>query len=264
MDNFVDHAEKYFEKFESIHEDEIIKGKYKNAHGLFSWLVEAFTYTKILPDAFYENQISLLYGEALKRMRSSSILARKGYFSDGLSLLRSSFELMKAINLIQNGSVSVAEYLTGFINEKYGDKVDFMKIADDHAKKMDNISNKYDNKDIPDRLLPSLRIFKDSMHRSTHKSLYNVYINLIEQHKEGRSHPFDVDEPIFLFENYFNSFTFVLIMYLRNIVNSNYLTVIDIILFKERISDLEKSYSLMDKIFHKDMIDYIKIKYKFI
>lgn len=39
-------------------------------------------------------------------MRTSTILGCKGYFSDGMALLRNAYELMKAIYTIQNDLIT--------------------------------------------------------------------------------------------------------------------------------------------------------------
>lgn len=266
MNANIDYSDYHFMQFENSYEEHIKHGYYKNTLALLSWLVEALTYAKILPESFYQDQISLLYGEALKRIRSSNVIANKGYFSDGISILRSVFELMKAINAIQNGIIEKEEYFIGFLNhDEDNENIDYMESLEEHCKKMDSICNTFDDKQIPKDIKKSLKIFKSLMHRSIHKSQFNLYWELIEFRKNGnQSKPFDINMPKNLYELYFNIFAFILLMYLRNMVNSKYLDDIDKILFYQRIDELENSYLKMGKEYFNDIIKYIKIKYKYI
>jgi len=259
------HADNFFEKFENDYENKIKSGPYIGTHAIFSWLVEAVTSCNILDDKFYSDHISLLYGESLKRMRSSSILASKGYFSDSLALIRSIFELMKAINAIQSGLIDSESYVAGFLNteEKLSEN-DIKKRYLNHNKEMDRLCNEFDNKDIPDDLKFDLRIFKDHMHQSVHKSQFNLYWNLIDFHKKGKSDPFKLTEPIELYELSFNYFAFTMLMYMRNLLNSGFVRrELDVDLFKERIAQLEYSYSNMESSLHKSLIKYIQLKFRY-
>ena len=95
-------------------------------------------------------------------MRSATVLALKGYFTDANSILRSVFELNKAINAIQNEIIEVGEYFSAKRNDSFKDLPDKekYKLINDHIHNIDNKINNFDYKDIPGKLKNSLRIFK--------------------------------------------------------------------------------------------------------
>lgn len=98
----------------------------------------------------------LLYSEAFKRIRSSSIIALKGYYIDAVCILRSVYELNKGINAIQNSVISSSEYFGKERDSEFLNLPDSKKeqLIEKHSRNIDNKVNEYDSKDLPSDIRP--------------------------------------------------------------------------------------------------------------
>ncbi|MCX5868365.1 MAG: hypothetical protein NT009_12980 [Proteobacteria bacterium] len=200
----------------------------------------------------------LLYSEAFKRIRSSSIIATKGYYVDALSILRSVFELNKGLNAIQNGVIKVQDYFGKMRNSSFRNLPDKEKekLINEHVKDIDNKINNYDDRNIPSDLKDSLRAFKSIMHISVHKSFGNLVLNI-----NKRDNLFLPDNRVLLFDLFVNNASFQMLMFLKNMIKSGFLLENN----KEKIVSLaefiEHAYLDMNEKYHSDIAKYIKRKY---
>jgi len=204
----------------------------------------------------------LLYSEAFKRIRSSYLLAISGYYIDANSILRSVFELNKGINAIQNGIIEVKEYFScnqdNFQQLSDREKNDAIK---NHTRRIDNLINNFDDKDIPNELKDSLRKFKTNMHNSVHKSFNNLVLNHKKFYKQKEDILFCPDKEIEFFELYLNNVSFMILMFLKNLINSDLLLNEN----KSKVSDfsnfIQNAYLNMPGDYHSQIVKYIKLKF---
>ena len=205
----------------------------------------------------------ILYSESFKRIRSSSILALKGYYIDGNSLLRSVFELGKAINSIQKGKITFQNYLSEERDESFktlSDK-EKHKLVNDHIRDVDNIINNYDDEGVPERIKDSLRIFKSNFHISVHKSLGNIALNIHDYVENKKGDLFRPTSNIEIFELYMNNASFLILIFLKNMLESDMIIDSKKDIITNFINFIQDSYSSMETKYHKDIIEYIKLKY---
>ena len=258
-------ANDYFLETENKILEEILNGKYQGTHAIYNWVVDALCTTKILSDEFNKSEISILYSEALFRFRTATLIANRGYYSDGLMILRSVYEIVKAINAIQNGIIDAKSYLTGFTetDERLTGE-ELIEKSEAHAKKMDNLVNNFDDKDIPQIHKENLKIFKDFLYKSVHKSSFNIILRTFNFYKNSIKNPFEFLPDPQLYELYFNSFCFIMLMYMRCLLKSKYIRdSLDKYLFKDRIDTLEEDFLNMNSSYQNDIIKYIQIKYNY-
>lgn len=209
-----------------------------------------------------KDPIVLLYSEAAKRIRSSSILAKKGYFVDAVSLLRSVYELNKGINAIHNSIISSTQYLGKNRGHDFDilDEREKEKLVNEHIREIDNYVNNYDDINIPENLRPSLRNFKSIFHISVHKSLGNVALNYEDYISKDGGNLFQPHTNTEIFELYLNACSFVILMYLKNIKKSGLLSSTNMDKINWIIDFTEQAYSSMNG-YHKDIVDYVKLKF---
>lgn len=205
----------------------------------------------------------LLYSEAFKRIRSSSLLAYRGYYMDANSMLRSVFELNKGINAIQNNVINAKEYLGKSRDDEFknlSDKEKYEKI-NEHSRSINNKINNFDDKNVPNELKDSIRNFKLIMHISVHKSLANIVLNYTDYISEGKGNLFHPDNNIEIFELYLNNVSLVILMFLKNITKSGLLLEGNKQKIKDLVQFLEDAYSSMSEKYYSDVAKYIRIKY---
>lgn len=207
--------------------------------------------------------IILLYSEGFKRIRSSSLLAIKGYYIDSNALLRSVFELNKAINAIQKGIISIDEYFSAERDESFKSLSDKEKLnlVNKHIRNVDSIINNYDDKDVPPHLKDSLSSFKAGFHFSVHKSLENIALYLKDFLSKKDVDLFKPHSNFLYYESYINNVSFLILIYLKNFVKSKIVSLNNISKINNIIDFIENAYISMDEQYHKDIIDYIKIKF---
>jgi len=232
-------------------------------------IVDSFIYLfsddvqNTLTNATSDDVILVLYSEAFKRIRSSFLLSLRGYFIDCSALLRSVYELNKAINAIQNGVLTVDYYLSEKRNKTFLDlsKKEQYDAMQAHIRDVDNAVNTYDDQRLPDAIRDSLRLFKSNMHIAVHKALGSIALNLKEFKAGIGGDLFIPFTDLELFGICINNFSFLILMYLKNIIRTSFVNptnrkkLIDIIEFITRVNKEEKGY-------HSDIIEYIVIKYK--
>lgn len=204
----------------------------------------------------------LLYSEAAKRIRSSSILAKKGYYVDSVSLLRSVYELNKGINAIQNQIINSTKYFGRNRGNDFDSLDDREKerLVNEHIRDIDNLVNNFDDRDIQENLRPSLRTFKRIFHLSVHKSFGNLVLNYKKFISKDGGNLFQPHTDTEIFELYLNSCSFMILMYLKNIKKSGWLSDVNKDKIYWLIDFIEYAYSSMDG-YHNDIINYIKMKY---
>jgi len=210
-----------------------------------------------------KDTIIVLYSEAFKRIRSSYLLALRGYFVDCVALLRSVFELNKAINAIQNGIMSVEEYLSG--NRDANFRTLSKKAQDDavqaHIRQVDNKINAFDDQNLPDSIRENLRLFKSNMHISVHKALGNIALNIGNFRAGTGGALFGPTTDLEIFGLAVNYFSFMILIYLRNVLRSQFINnankqkLNDVADFIARTNKAEKGYNA-------DIIEYIELKYR--
>lgn len=258
-----DHAEDYYGPFEMASQNRI-KSDYANHYALLSWLVEALTTADALRSGFEKDEISILFGECLQRFRSSQLLATRGYASDGLALLRSVFEIVKSLNAIHNGVISCEEYIIGAsyqegFQELAPDKM--QRRIEEHNREVDRKVNRFDAEGLPDAILPSLRVFKSYLHQSVHKSLLNTTLQLAPYLRETKFNPFVAQHPIDTFRIYFNTSALLVCMYMRCLLQKDYLEEIGVGLFPERVTQIEGSYARMNEQYYTDLVSYVRLRF---
>lgn len=205
----------------------------------------------------------LLYSEAYKRIRSSSILALKGYYIDSVCILRSVYELNKGINAIQNSIISSSEYFFKERDSTFADLPDRKKekLIEEHSKNIDYKINKFDNKDIPEQLKCSLRDFRQFMHYSVHKAKLNLILNFYPYIREGKGNLFRPHNNIEIYIKYMDFVSYMILIYLHNILNSNFLSSTNYSKIIKLAEFIESAYEDNGN-YHADIVDYIVFKYK--
>ena len=243
----------------------LAKSKYKGFLKLLDSFIYIFTddLQKTLKQVTKEDSIIILYSEAFKRIRYSSLLAIKGYFTDATALLRSVFELNKAINAIQNKIISISEYFSAKRDESFKElsHKKKLKLINEHIKATDNKINNFDDKDVPEDLKDSLRTFKSNMHISVHKSMANIALYVGEFLNKGTGDLFRPHSNMEIFETYLNDVSFMILMFLKNLENSTYLFNENESKIADMINFIETSYLETELAYFCDIVNYIKLKY---
>jgi hypothetical protein len=204
----------------------------------------------------------LFYSEAFKRIRSGFVLATKGYFVDCNALLRSVFELNKAINAIQHGILTAEYYLSEIRAPSFRNlpQKDQEEAINDHIRKVDNMISGFDDQGIPPQLKESLRIFKSNLHVSVHKSLAGIALNINEFRAGTGGNLFAPFGDMELFGLSVNNVSYLILMYLRNFLRSPFCSPTN----RQRLADMatfiEGLYATMQG-YYKDVLDYILLKY---
>lgn len=209
------------------------------------------------------DQRILLYSEAYKRIKSSSILAFKGYYVDALSILRSVFELNKGINAVQNCIIPIQDYFGKKRDNSFqtlSDK-EKEKLINEHIRDIDNKINNFDDKDVPADIKDSLHTFKLNMHISVHKSFGTLVLNYNDFITKGKGNLFRPHTDITIFELFVNNVSFMMLMFLKNLIKSHFLSTTNYQKIVDLAEFLERSYLEMPEQYHSDVAKYIKLKY---
>ena len=80
--------------------------------------------------------------------------------------------------------------------------------------------------------------------------------------KTGKADLFRPHSNMILFGSFINNISFLIAMYLKNILNSNFLSGINDSKITEIVTFIEELYKSMDEKYYKDIIEYIILKYK--
>ena len=215
-----------------------------------------------LCNATTDDLIILLLSEAFKRIRASFILSLKGYFIDSSALLRSVYELNKAINAIQNGALTAAYYLSDrrepeFLTLPKKKRLEEIK---NHTDKVDKIINDYDNAGLSPSIRDSLRIFKSNFNMDVHKAMGSIALNFHEFRAGQDANLFRPFSDLSLFGLCVNNFSLLILMFIRNVLRSPHVNPIN----RQKLLDVSK---LIEDVYSnsegytKDILNYILAKF---
>ncbi|TGK10126.1 hypothetical protein EHO58_01500 [Leptospira selangorensis] len=245
--------------------DKFKSSQYRGIFIIFDIFLSAFTdnLTSICKPISKKDVLLLLYSESFKRIRIAIDLSKKGYYTEALASLRTSFELNKILNAIQKDILPELD----FFGKDRGDEFKSLtkkeqgKIILSHQKEIDLKINNFDDKDLPPNIRPTLKIFKSNFHVSVHKALSSIALKFSEFTATGQVDLFGPDSASNIVEISINYTSYMILIYLKLWTKSRFYDSSKTNVVTDLENFLQNSYSISGTEFSKDIIEYINIKY---